>query len=153
MHGDRTHCARCAGALLPADPTQGPRPFRLPGDTEHFTRARPWDITHLALSLTVDPDRGRIEGSADVTLTRRAAEARTVTLDAVAMTIVAVVRTDGAPRAVPWRYDGERLDVRVGDVAPGASARITVTYEATPKRGLHFIRPDSDRPDRPMQVW
>ncbi len=150
MHHDRSLELRCACARAPADPAQGPRPFKLPGDPEHFGRDRPFAVAHLALTVTLDIEHARVEGRAELTVIRRAPEARTLSLDAVAFEVRAVTLRDGASeRAVPWTYDGARIDVSL-DVD---EAVVLVDYAATPRRGLYFMRPDASSPTRPWQVW
>jgi aminopeptidase N len=139
---------RCGGRGA-ADPAGGPRPFALPGDPQHFRRARPFDVTHLRLELALDvPGRG-VHGAASLTFARRDPTARVLPLDAVGFTVESVsLEETGA--ALPFAYDGEALQVTLGELRAGV---LRVAYRARPRRGLYFIAPDADAPARPAQVW
>jgi aminopeptidase N len=71
-----------------------------------------------------------------------------VELDAVGFDVQAVL-VDNARS--DWTYDGRTLRVTID--AARSSARVTVKYEATPRRGLYFIEPDEHYRDKPRQVW
>lgn len=139
---------RCCGRI-PADPTGGPRPFALPGDPEHFRRARPFDVTHLRLDLRLDVPARSVDALASLTVLRRDPTARVLPLDAVGFEVESVTLASTGD-ALPFAYDGATLQVTVGALDKGV---VAVRYRATPKRGLYFIEPDVDQPRRPSQVW
>lgn len=139
---------RCC-ARVPADPTGGPRPFALPGDPEHFRRARPFDVTHLRLDVHLDVPARSVDATAALTFARRDPTARVLPLDAVGFAVESVALASTG-EALPFAYDGETLQVTVGALAAGT---VVVRYRATPRRGLYFIAPDADQPARPAQVW
>jgi aminopeptidase N len=139
---------RCGGRV-PADPGGGPRPFALPGDTQRFRRSRPFDVTHLRLDLALDVPAGAVAAVAAVTFARRDPAARVLPLDAVAFEVESVTLAESGA-ALPFAYDGEALQVTVGERAGGV---LLVRYRAKPRRGLYFIAPDADAPRRPAQVW
>ena len=52
------------------------------------------------------------------------------------------------------RVSGHRLEVDLGrEVAPGELVTFTVSYESRPPKGLYFVGPDREHPDRPKQIW
>jgi aminopeptidase N len=139
---------RCGGRV-PADPGGGPRPFALPGDPEHFRRARPFDVTHLRLDLRLDVAAKALAAEAALTFARRDPAARVLPLDAVNFEVAAVALA-ATGEALPYAYDGEVLQVTVGALSAGV---VLVRYRAAPRRGLYFLAPDADAPGRPAQVW
>ncbi|MBL8604599.1 MAG: HEAT repeat domain-containing protein [Myxococcales bacterium] len=147
MHGERHACARCR--ITPADPGRGPRPFRLPGDGEHFARPRPYDVTHLDATLKLDVAAHRIEAEVALTLAARAPEARAVVLDAVGFEGLSVT-LNGEP--LPFVYDGLRATLTLVR-RRAETAVVVLRYSARPQRGMYFLTPEPTAPDRPTQVW
>ena len=127
------------------------KPFNMPGDTRHDARDRTVDIQHIFLDLRLDMEAGKVAGTATITLTPIVEGVRTVILDAVDIN-VHTVRQNG--RLLPFNNDGKQLVVNLGRPRkPGRYIALAIDYEATPRRGLYFNRPDTDYPDRPWQVW
>jgi aminopeptidase N len=124
------------------------RPFAFGTSPRNFERDRPFAIEHLALDLELDFEKRCIVGSAALTLRRIDPDAHRIELDAVGFTI-ASVQLDG--KSVDYTYDGKLL----GAELPSSLARgvLTVTYRATPRKGLYFLEPDEHVPDRPRQAW
>jgi aminopeptidase N len=150
MSHSRYALERCGCRHIPADPGHGPRPFRLPGDSERFGRARPFDLHHLRLELRLDIVARKITATATFDVTQRDPDARTLVLDAAGFEIAEVTRGDAA---VPYRYDGDRLHIALGPLPAGERASISVRYSVEPRRGLYFLAPDDKTPERPFQVW
>jgi aminopeptidase N len=147
-HRLHARCGCAAVGSLEHAGSAGGRPFTLPTSTRHYERDRPFLVEHLALDLSVDVERKRVDGKATLEVRRVDATADAIPLDAVGFEIdrVTVDRAD-----VVWQYDGSVLTV---PVARGeARASILVTYRVTPRRGLYFLAPDAHYPDRPRQIW
>jgi len=130
----------------------GPARFVLAGTTRQYPRSRPFHVRHLALDLDLLVAEKRVKGSASLEFERVARDAHTLTLDAVGFEIDSVTLSAGdALREADWRYDGDQLHVELpDDVADGM---LQVDYAVTPRRGLYFIGPDAEVPNRPQQVW
>ncbi len=124
------------------------RPFAFVGTLRHFERDRPFAVEHLALDLALDLDKKSVTGSASLTLRRIDPVATEIPLDAVGFDLRAVT-LDG--KKAPYAYDGKTLTVTVP--ASTDQATLTVSYSATPRRGLYFLAPDEHVTDRPRQVW
>jgi aminopeptidase N len=124
------------------------RPFALPTSTRHFERDRPFQVEHLNLDITLDVPARAVRGKATLDVRRVDPAATELALDALGFD-VREFTLDGKKAA--YRYDGRVLRV---DVAPGRdTARVAVTYRATPRKGLYFLEPDEHVPTRPRQVW
>jgi len=162
--GLRNHdrCA-CGSSFSSAEAWLAPRGFHLPGGSRVYERDRPFSIEHIALDLVLDMDGGAIDARAELDVVRRDATALELSLDAMAFTDVKVRLVPGGRRragrrrraerhvAADWVYDGKTLRVTL----PAGQSRVTVcvSYRAKPQRGLYFVRPDEQFPDRPTQVW
>jgi aminopeptidase N len=144
----RVH-ARCGCASMgSAEHASGGRPFVLASSVRHFERDRPFGIEHLALDVTLDVAARGIRASAALDIRRIDPMAGHLALDAVGFEIESVT-LDAAP--VTFAYDGRALRLPI-DLA-AATARVVVSYRATPRRGLYFLEPDEHYPERPRQVW
>jgi len=125
-----------------SEPWQGPiRPVR----------DRAFHTEHLALDLEVDVARGRLSGTATLTLVSLVPALAEVELDARELAIKSV-KLRG--RRVRSRHEGGRLLVRLGRAyAAGEALTITVSYAARPRAGFWFVRPDRAYPERLAQGW
>ncbi|MEI8254826.1 MAG: hypothetical protein WCJ30_04055, partial [Deltaproteobacteria bacterium] len=148
-----SHQRFCGCRHVPADPSHGPRPFRLPGDPERFGRPRPFDLRHLRLEVALDVRARKITARAVLDVTQRDPDARTLVLDAIAFDVKSVRRVDAGNATLVYRYDGDQLHIQLGPLSPGGRASIAIEYGAEPKRGLYFIAPREKRPELPHQVW
>jgi aminopeptidase N len=52
-------------------------------------------------------------------------------------------------------YDGEQLQINLGQTTQAEKTlEITIAYQVEqPQRGIYFIAPDDDYPEKPVQVW
>jgi aminopeptidase N len=75
-----------------------------------------------------------------------------LTLDAVNLQINSV---QVAGVAQEFDYDGEQLYIRLGQPTQAATPlEIAIAYQVVqPQRGIYFIAPDEDYPEKPVQVW
>jgi aminopeptidase N len=140
---------RCAGvAAASIEHSSGARPFAWPSTQHHFERDCPFEIPHLTLHLTLDVDQKSVVAKATLLVRRIDSKAEELALDAVGFE-VENVEVDGA--RARWHNDGRQI--LIGWKANLDTARVDVTYSATPRRGLYFLKPDAQYPDRPRQVW
>ncbi|MBC8134251.1 MAG: M1 family metallopeptidase, partial [Deltaproteobacteria bacterium] len=129
-----------------------PKPFSPPGTPLRFTPDRPFRTTRVRLEVDLDLNERRLTGAATLHLEARRNQLAGVTLDAVEMTIDAVA-VDGHETDA-FQYDGEKLFIPLPKaVERGAGIAITVRYRCQPRRGLYFVGPDADHPQRVPQCW
>lgn len=129
-------------------------PFSLAGTQRRYERDLPFRMIHLALSLTLDPARRSVGGTARLDFERVDPDAGELNLDAVGFEILSILLKQGRRRdesAARYEYDGDTITVFVPQALERGS--VTVSYRATPRRGLYFLAPDDDVPDRPIQIW
>src|SRR5574340_1101253 len=143
---DRCGCGAAHGTA--SEHAAFARPFAFAGTPRNFERDRPFLIEHLAAQIELDPPKKAIAASATIKVRRVDAEAEEIDLDAVGFTLSSI-KVDG--KTVEHRYDGRVLTVPIGKNVQNAT--VTVSYKATPRRGLYFLEPDQHVPDRPRQVW
>jgi aminopeptidase N len=128
-----------------------PRPFAAPGTRTHFVGDRPARLAHVRLEWDLDLARKRLSGTATLTLVARRDRLTALTFDAVELDIESVT-VDG--RTAGFDNDGEKLRVVCPEPPPeGAKVEVAIRYACQPRRGLYFIGPDADHPDRAVQCW
>ena len=128
-----------------------PRPFAAPGTRTHFVGDRPARLQHVRLEWDLDLARKRLSGTATLTLIARRDRLTALTFDAVELDVEAVT-VDG--RTAGFDNDGEKLRVVLPEPATeGAKVDVAIRYTCQPRRGLYFIGPNADHPERPLQCW
>ena len=128
-----------------------PRPFAVPGTRTHFVADRPARLQHVRLDWALDLSRKRLSGTATLTLVARRDRLAAMTFDAVELDVEAVT-VDG--RTAGFDNDGEKLRVAFPEPPPeGATVEVAIRYACQPRRGLYFIGPDAEHPDRALQCW
>ena len=129
-----------------------PHPFVLPGTRPRYAPDRLVDVEHIRLDLDVDLDQRKIAGTCTTTVVAIRDGVRWVTLDACELDVASVTLSG---QRLPHAHDGKQLRIDFGTAVAKAGARATfvVAYAAAPRRGLWFVGPDADYPDRPRQVW
>ena len=129
-------------------------PSRFLDDSQpwHEPASRAVDVQHLDLTLSLDP-AGLITGHAIYSGVLRA-PATELRLDAA----------DFAIDDAAWLANGQRVATKAvkdhGQVRfdlpqtePPGGWQLELKWHARPKRGLTFVQPDADAPQRPQHVW
>jgi aminopeptidase N len=126
--------------------------FALPGSRPHYNPDRPGQVEHIALDLKLDIPYQRCQGACAIYLKPVQDGLTTLTLDAVNMQID-WVHANG--QTCTFDYDGEQLQVQLlQPTAVGQRIELAIAYQLDqPQRGLYFIAPDEDYPNKPVQVW
>ncbi len=129
-------------------------PTRFLDDSQpwHEPADRSVDVQHLDLEVAIDP-AGQIAGHAIYSGVLRQ-PATELLLDAV----------DFGPDEAAWLVDGKRvpapstkdhgrLRFEFPQTEPPGAWQLDLKWRAKPKRGLTFVQPDADAPQRPQHVW
>ncbi|MFL6466958.1 MAG: M1 family aminopeptidase, partial [Pyrinomonadaceae bacterium] len=134
----------------------------------NWIRSRKIDIKHLDIDLKFDWDKEQAIGSTVVTYTPFA-DSDKLTLDAASMTIDSVTLVGGGP--LKFVYDGKKdndnLEIDIGRVIrSGEDVKVKIEYKTNYVnkadadtaigsfgRGLRFIKPTADNPNKPRQIW
>jgi len=133
------------------DDNNGRKSFELPGAKPHYNPDRPGQVEHIFLDLQLDIPQQSYEGSCQIRLNPVRSGVERLTLDAVNLHIQAV-QVAGAAR--PFDDDGEQIHIQILPTTAGQPILIEIHYRVEkPQRGLYFIGPSADYPQKPVQVW
>lgn len=128
-----------------------PRPFAPPGTRTNFVGDRPVRLEHVRLDWDLDLVNRRLAGVATLTVVVRRDRLQSVAFDAVALDVQEV---SVAGRPAGFDNDGEKLRVALPDAArEGDRLDVAIRYACQPRRGLYFVGPDAEHPDRALQAW
>jgi aminopeptidase N len=135
-----------------ADDVQESRSFQLPGSRPHYNPDRPGRVEHIFLDLQLDISRQLLQGTCHIRLQPIRIQVDKLVIDAVDLQIAAV-RVSNHPNT--FNYDGECLEIPLsGDLLLDQPLQIDIDYSVEkPQRGIYFIAPSPDYPDKPNQVW
>lgn len=137
-------------ALNPYDETPPPavKPVEAP---RRQTRSRDFDIKHIRIELRIDPAETFIEGEAAITLAPFRDGLKELSFDAFELNVKEV---RAGSRRLEFESFRDRLMVYLsGPQRRDKNLTLRVLYNARPRKGLHFIRPDEAYPQKPLQVW
>lgn len=130
---------------------QGRKSFILPGAKPHYTPDRPGNVQHIFLDLILDIPNQSFQGSSTITLKPVQSGLTHLTLDAEDLTIDSV-QIDQVSQ--PFHYDGKQLQIQLLQPTTLNPIDLVIHYHVNhPQRGLYFIQPNQDDPDKPTQVW
>ncbi len=139
-----------------ADGPVNRRPFVKPGAPKQAERVRTFDVRHVRADLAVDLGKEEVRGTVTHTLAPLVPGFDALTLDCGADLAVAKVTAgpNGSARDCKFTRKGDELAITLDRAyAPGEAFELAVTYSGEPKLGLHFVKPDSDDPKRPLCAW
>jgi len=130
----------------------GYNPFELVGARPHYTPDRPGQVEHIFLDLDLDVANQRYQGTCSIRLNPIRSDIQTLTLDAINLEIHSVLI--GRAKQ-PFDYDGQQLRVHLKQpTRAGKPITLGIAYAVDqPQRGIYFIAPTPDYPDKPVQVW
>jgi aminopeptidase N len=125
--------------------------FPMPGAPMRWSRDRAFDVVHVKIEIDVDVAKKRIAGTATHTIRPFADDMKTAEFDVAELDVARV--TAGGKRC-RHHVEGGKLVVELPAPAKkGRDLDVAVSYSGSPRRGLYFIAPDSDRPDKRVEVW
>lgn len=134
----------------------------------NWIRSRNIDVKHVSIDLRFDWDKENAFGTTTVTVAPFAAT-NNIKLDAASMSISSVTLADGTPLKFNYdaKADNDNLEIfldrfykRGEDVAVKVEYKTNFVNTAEPDagiggfgRGLRFIKPTADEPNKPKQIW
>lgn len=134
------------------DDSNGRKSFELPGAKPHYNPDRPGQVEHIFLDLNLDIPNQSYRGLCQIRLNPVRSGIGRFTLDAVNLQINSV-QIDGVSQT--FDYDGEQLHIQ--NQSPTEADRpitLSIDYQVEkPQRGLYFIGPTADYPQKPVQIW
>src|SRR5271163_4798089 len=118
---------------------------------EPYARSRDYDLQHSRIALRFDLDQKKVIGDVTHTLTILRDSTSRIIFDAAGLTIQSVT-VNKSPAKFETKDD--KLIIPLATAARvGEKFDVNIRYEGKPTKGLYFILPDKDYPDRPKQVW
>jgi aminopeptidase N len=118
---------------------------------EPYARSRDYDLTNSKISLRFDVDQRKVMGEVTHSLAALRDGLKHLDFDSVELKIESVTLN-----GKPAKFDTTQEQLRVELTTPsrmGEKYELTVRYEGKPKKGLYFILPDKNYPDRPKEIW
>lgn len=126
--------------------------FSLPGDKPHYARDKVVDYKHFRLDISLDLDAKRVAGTVAHTFSAINEGVTSIDLDQRDLDITDVRIVDG--EALMFSVEDGRLKVEFPQaLEPGKDVTISVEYAGSPRRGLYFIGPDAQYPDKRKEAW
>ncbi len=150
MQTQHTHVASVAS------PPPEARSFELPGDRVLYAPDRPADVRHVKLDITLDFEQETVSGTVYTTFSALFDEVKTVTFDAIDLHIERVTIEGGGELLCRDSFSPSAKKLVVTLDRPyhyGEQFTIAIEYHAKPRTGMHFVKPASEDPTRPVQVW
>src|SRR5712664_2868139 len=123
---------------------------QLPAD-EPYARSRDYELQHSKISLRFDLDQKIILGEVTHSLSIFRDGTTKIAFDSVGLAIQSVT-VNKAP--AKFETTADKLIVPLPAAAKaGDRFDVSIRYEGKPAKGIYFILPDKDYPDRPKQIW
>ncbi len=118
---------------------------------EPYARSRDYDLQHSRIALRFDLDQKKVIGDVTHSLTVLRDSTSRIIFDSSGLTIQSVTVNRSSAK---FETKDDKLIIPLATAArAGEKFDVTIRYEAKPTKGLYFILPDKDYPDRPKQVW
>src|SRR5437016_1301856 len=118
---------------------------------EPYARSRDYDLQHSKIALRFDLDQKRVLGEVTHSLSILRGGSTKVFFDSVGLTIQSVTLNRAA---IKFETSADKLIVPLPAAAKaGDKFKIVIRYEGKPAKGMYFILPDKDYPERPRQIW
>jgi aminopeptidase N len=118
---------------------------------EPFARSKDYDLQHSKIALRFQPEQKKVIGDVTHSLALLRDGLENISFDSVGLQIESVHINKGAAK---FSTTDSKLVVTLPKGAKaGAKFDVEINYQATPTKGLYFILPDKDYPNRPLQIW
>lgn len=118
---------------------------------EPYARSKDYDLQHSRIALRFDIDQKKVIGDVTHTVAILHDATSKIVFDSAGLTIQSVTVNKSNAK---FETTDDKLIVSLASPAHiGEKLEINIRYEGKPNKGLYFILPDKDYPDRPKQVW
>src|SRR5712664_4340303 len=113
---------------------------------EPYARSRDYDLQHSKIALRFDLDQKRVLGEVTHSLSILRDVTTKIAFDSVGLTIQSVTLNKTAAK---FETSADKLIIPLPAAAkPGDRFDVAIRYEGKPAKGIYFILPDKDYPDR-----
>ena len=118
---------------------------------EPYARTRDYDLQHSKIALRFDLDQKKVLGEVTHSLSVLRDGTGKIVFDSAGLTIQKVTINKATAK---FETTAEKLIIPLASEArAGDKFDIVIRYEGKPTKGMYFILPDKDYPDRPSQIW
>ena len=118
---------------------------------EPYARSRDYDLEHSKISLRFDLPQKKVLGEVTHSIAILRDGTTKIAFDSAALNIQKVTVNRAAAK---FETAGEKLIIPLAaEAKSGEKFEITIRYEGKPSKGMYFILPDKEYPDRPSQIW
>ena len=118
---------------------------------EPYARSKDYDLQHSKVVLKFDLDQKKVMGDVTHTVSILKPGTDKLSFDSVGLQIQSVSVNKSSAK---FETTDSKLNVSLPRAAKaGDKFEVEIKYEGQPKKGLYFILPDKDYPNRPKQVW
>src|SRR6202049_1434468 len=118
---------------------------------EPFARSKDYDLQHSKIALRFQPEQKKVIGEVTHSLAMLRDGLETISFDSVGLQIESVRINKSTAK---FATTESKLVVTLPKGAKaGAKYDVEIKYQGTPSKGLYFILPDKDYPNRPLQIW
>ncbi len=115
-------------------------------------RGHDFDVTHYRIEISCDFNAGRVDGTTTLTMQAYQPGLQKVMLDAVKFDVKNVMLNKR--QLDSFTVNDKSIEIILPQPAErGAPFNIAVQYSCAPEKGLYFVGPDEDYPDKPRQIW
>src|SRR6202008_4756706 len=122
--------------------------IRLHAD-EPYARSRDYDLQHSKIALRFDLDQKKVLGEVTHSLSILRDGTAKIVFDSAGLTIQKVTVNRATAK---FETTAEKLIIPLAaEAKSGDKLEIVIGYEGKPTKGMYFILPDKDYPDRPSQ--
>jgi aminopeptidase N len=118
---------------------------------EPYARTRDYDLQNVRVHLRFDLDQRKVMGEANESLVAFRDGLRVLRFDSVDLAIESV-SLNGRPAKFE-KKPGALLVPLEAPARPGEKFEVSIRYSGQPKKGLYFILPDENYPDRHKEIW
>src|SRR6266699_3422233 len=121
------------------------------GADEPYARSRDYDLQHSKIALRFDLDQKKVLGEVTHTVSILRDGSTKIAFDSVVLTIQSVTLNKAAAK---FETSADKLIISLPSAAKaGDKFDVAIRYMGKPAKGMYFILPDKDYPDRPKQIW
>jgi aminopeptidase N len=118
---------------------------------EPYARSRDYDLRNVKTHLWFDTDRRKVRGEVTHSLSMFRDGRSQIKFDSVDLNIQAVT-LDG--QDAKFSVTPNNLIVQLATPSKrGDKHEVFIRYDGQPKKGLYFVLPDKNYPNRPKEVW
>jgi aminopeptidase N len=118
---------------------------------EPYARSKDYDLQHSKIALRFQPEQKKVIGDVTHSLSLLRDGLETIWFDSVGLQIESVRINKSTAK---FSTTENRLVVTLPKGAKaGAKYDVEIKYQGTPTKGLYFILPDKDYPNRPLEIW